>query len=311
LSFLYPRRPSGAGASAPNTTAFQKEGDKWKQAITIPAALKALVLSDIHGNWAALRSVLRRSPEHDILICLGDYLSTSLGNRSVVQWVKNVRGHNSILLRGNSDSMDYYRTYGNLSRTDPRTEYGTLQSLSPTARFEVEGMRALAVHDYAKPDEYSASFRKREDLSPWITPEYIGRTLNLTGVDILLFGGMHLPYVAAASDLLIINPGAVGFNYDGDPRASYMILEVRGNKGTVRHARIPYDIAQAASDIAGAYADSHLGLQRARGFEALVRGESPKPFKWKRMWGITRWEGKSPSARAAHSGSKPWPNPRA
>lgn len=40
---------------------------------------------------------------------------------------------------------------------------------------------------------------------------------------------------------LIINPGGVGQPRDGDPRASYLLYD--GQQGSLRHFRIPYDVA--------------------------------------------------------------------
>jgi diadenosine tetraphosphatase ApaH/serine/threonine PP2A family protein phosphatase len=45
----------------------------------------------------------------------------------------------------------------------------------------------------------------------------------------------------------MINPGSVGQPRDGDPRASYMLVEIRGSAVEVEHRRVHYDVDAVAS----------------------------------------------------------------
>jgi diadenosine tetraphosphatase ApaH/serine/threonine PP2A family protein phosphatase len=44
-----------------------------------------------------------------------------------------------------------------------------------------------------------------------------------------------------------LNPGSVGQPRDGDPRASYMLVDIADGKIDVSHVRVSYDIEEVAS----------------------------------------------------------------
>jgi predicted phosphodiesterase len=71
------------------------------------------------------------------------------------------------------------------------------------------------------------------------------------------------PLLTLAADRLIINPGAVGQPRDGDSRASYAIYDT--DAGSIRHYRVPYDIAATQSKMAGHGLPAHLASRLSDG----------------------------------------------
>ncbi|MBU2102985.1 MAG: metallophosphoesterase family protein [Candidatus Omnitrophica bacterium] len=63
-----------------------------------------------------------------------------------------------------------------------------------------------------------------------------------TGADIICCGHSHAYFARPIRRKWFINPGSVGRPFDGDPRASYAIVALRGGAISVRNIRIPYDI---------------------------------------------------------------------
>ena len=55
--------------------------------------------------------------------------------------------------------------------------------------------------------------------------EFWQRRLQNVDADVICVGHTHQPYVLEVGDKLVINPGSVGQPRDGDPRASYAIVE--------------------------------------------------------------------------------------
>ena len=252
--------------------------------------MKLLLLSDIHGNYTALESVLNTRPDFDLIFCLGDYLWTSLGNHRVIQWVEKMRSEGNVLLKGNSDAMNYYSTFGGLSAEDPKPWYEALQGLPTSSEMDLDGFKVFATHGYPKSKEFSQVFRDRGDPLPWMKPAYIREALNLEDVEIVLFGDIHLPFVEAGGDLLAVNPGGVGFNFDGDPRASAMILEMGRKRVVVEHLRVEYDIDKAVGDVEEAFTDRDMGRERGESFRALISGGRDGPFEWRTEWMRTVWQ---------------------
>jgi predicted phosphodiesterase len=64
--------------------------------------MKILILSDIHGNLAALQSVLAAEADVDKILCLGDLVDYGPEPAACVAWAMRERG-NSICLQGNHD----------------------------------------------------------------------------------------------------------------------------------------------------------------------------------------------------------------
>jgi predicted phosphodiesterase len=80
----------------------------------------------------------------------------------------------------------------------------------------LENTRFLLVHATPRDplDEYAPA-----------DPEFWGRRLQNVDADVICVGHTHHPYVLEVGDKLVINPGSVGQPRDGDPRASYAVIE--------------------------------------------------------------------------------------
>jgi putative phosphoesterase len=79
----------------------------------------------------------------------------------------------------------------------------------------------------------------------------------------LVFGHTHKPWVHEYGGVLFVNCGSVGKPKDGDPRAGFAILEDVGGTLAVMIQRVEYDAETAARDVAAAglpseYADKLL-----------------------------------------------------
>ena len=65
------------------------------------------------------------------------------------------------------------------------------------------------------------------------------RTYGGLGARVVVYGHIHRPYVREVADALVVaNSGSVGVPWDGDPRASYLLIE----DGRPRIVRVEYDI---------------------------------------------------------------------
>src|SRR5260370_32326861 len=70
-----------------------------------------------------------------------------------------------------------------------------------------------------------ATPRCRGDEYAAADPEFWKRRLANVEADVICVGHTHNPYVLEVGDKLVINPGSVGQPRDGDPRASYAMIE--------------------------------------------------------------------------------------
>ena len=93
------------------------------------------------------------------------------------------------------------------------------------------------------------------------------RTYGSLGKSTVVFGHVHRPSVrtAAGQPKTLVNTGSVGLSYDGDPRASYLILD--DGEPTLR--RIVYDVDRELRALAV------CGLPGAEWTSRMLRTSTP------------------------------------
>jgi putative phosphoesterase len=210
------------------------------------------VISDVHGNLPALRTVLTEivALEPDLLVHCGDLVSgpspgaTLEHLRDVEVPLRSVLGNAD---RGALAAFD--GTAGDEVHEDDRwagsqltrAQRDWLASCPATLRFEVAGLgRVLACHGTPRDDdeillEDSPASRVREVLAG-------------VDADLVLCGNTHLPYDRRWDHLRIVNVGSVGWSYS-EPSASWAVLDERG----VHLRRTPYDLDAAEAEIRAAH----------------------------------------------------------
>jgi diadenosine tetraphosphatase ApaH/serine/threonine PP2A family protein phosphatase len=80
---------------------------------------------------------------------------------------------------------------------------------------------------------------------------------------IAVYGHIHRPYTRALTELTVANSGSVGMPWDGDPRASYLLV----TDGHAEVLRVEYDVErEAALLLDSGYPDAErLAAMRRRG----------------------------------------------
>jgi putative phosphoesterase len=188
--------------------------------------MRILLLADIHGNWPALQ-VVANEP-HDVCLCLGDLVDYALEPGPCIDWV---RKHARYTVRGNHDhgvaqnvtvtGKAGFRYLTGVTRILTRErlspeEMRFLARLPVTRTVSVDNTRFLLAHASPRDplDEYAPS-----------DPDFWARRLANVDVDVVCVGHTHHSYVLEVGDKLVVNPGSVGQPRDGDPRASYAVIE--------------------------------------------------------------------------------------
>jgi putative phosphoesterase len=207
--------------------------------------MRILLTADIHANWAAL-SAIRET--FDACFCLGDLVDYGLEPTPCIDWVRKKA---TCSVRGNHDHgvAQFVKVHGKngfkyltgvtrevtqerISSEDRRF----LAGLPVTKRVTFDGVRFLLVHATPRDplDEYTIA-----DVDFW--------TRRLAGVDaqVVCVGHTHHPYVLEVGDKLVINPGSVGQPRDGDPRASYAIIDNQ----RVELKRVEYPVEDTVTSV--------------------------------------------------------------
>lgn len=216
------------------------------------------VLSDLHGNIEALDAVMKDLSGRSVegIICLGDLVGYGPKPNEVVERVaeleiQSVVGNYDLAVAhpNAEEALARYlktpvsdvarRTYEwTREKTAPET-CAYLRDLPATFWIEEGDETFLFVHGSPEaPNEY---------LTPETGEGRLAELLRKTGATVLLAGHTHLPMARRVEGGVVLNPGSVGRPKDGDPRASYLILDTE--KGfRVEHIRVTFDVESVAKD---------------------------------------------------------------
>ncbi len=202
------------------------------------------LISDIHGNLPALKIVLEQIEDADLILCAGDLVGYNPWPNEVI-W--EIRRRNIPCIRGNHDravvmnDYSYFNRYAAIAAMWTREQLSSenmkyLISLRDSLVLEYEGHR-IAMHHGAPFDE-----------DYYVYPEEANEELlDYDNADILILGHTHVPFVKMFGKRVIINPGSVGQPRDGDPRASYALVDIKKRKYEI--IRVQYPIQEVYDKI--------------------------------------------------------------
>jgi predicted phosphodiesterase len=213
------------------------------------------LISDIHGNVPALEAVLEDIARRGVarILCLGDLDGRGPSGPEVVD---RVRACCEAVVRGNWED----------GLTDPRNDHplarwyqarlgperlAYLAALPLTVDLELGGRRIRLLH--ASPQNLY------EHVFPDAPEERLlamFENTELTGdgplPEVVIYGDTHLPFWRPFGSRVLLNVGSVGSPLDGQPHATYAIIE--GQEGPAfgplgyTIVRVPYDVERAILD---------------------------------------------------------------
>jgi diadenosine tetraphosphatase ApaH/serine/threonine PP2A family protein phosphatase len=220
--------------------------------------MRIIILADIHGNLAALNAVLDDAKTRggiDRVWCLGDIVGYGPDPGACIETIAAL---SQVIVAGNHD----------------RAATGKLN----TAWFNPEAATALYwTHEQLKPDEaaWLDNLPLTREQGDWLlvhgSPtdpllEYVisagiaEKNLERSNFQYCLVGHSHIPVAHRQEEdgvkpislqpgvglvvgemRMVVNPGSVGQPRDGDPRASYAVLDTEASM--LRLQRVEYDIS--------------------------------------------------------------------
>lgn len=211
--------------------------------------MKILLISDIHGNYPALRAINNETKhlrcEH-ILNC-GDSLVYAPFPNETLDWL---RSHKAFTIRGNTDDRVIKLLKGKQfkkpSKPEKRIMYtSTVAALSPKNKTFLLGLKKKKILRLAQTfvGLFHGSPADHEEFLYADTPEKRLKELaKETTCNVVITGHSHSPYHRQVDGVHFINPGSVGRMFDGSPDASYAILELKQGALSVSHHRCSYNV---------------------------------------------------------------------
>ncbi len=225
--------------------------------------MRYLVLSDMHGNQAALEAVLRRvrRKRFDATLVLGDLVGYGAAPNQVVETVRSLPGR-VLSVRGNHDKV----AVGIGGATTLVAAQWTSRRLTPANARHVRNLPrgprdvadGLAICHGSPIDEDMYLFSDQdaaEVFAAWDAPvTFFGHThvtsvFSLEGrtVRVRQLSGETGELALEPGHRYLVNPGSIGQPRDGDPRASYMVYD--SDRRRVRWYRLEYPVERAQKRI--------------------------------------------------------------
>lgn len=235
------------------------------------------VVSDVHGNIFALEAVLRdlQKVSPDFVVCAGDLVGYGAHPNEVIDLVRQER---IMTVMGNyDDGTGFDKPECGCAYTDPQMAQMGAQSLEWTKaqvaaenkaflrgllgrlEFRTHGRKIAVVHGSPR--------RINEYLTVDRPEASIRRMIDAEGLNILICGHTHIPYVRQLDNRYLINTGSVGKPKDGDPRAGYVLITLAEDTVEPVIRRVEYDAEKAARAVEAAGLPGHFAdmLRQGRG----------------------------------------------
>ncbi len=224
--------------------------------------MRIAIVSDIHGNRTAFEAVLAdlRQTCPDLILHGGDLADSGSSPVEIVDHIRDL-GWPGVV--GNTDEMlfrpESLREFANQS---PKMQplCAVIEEMAMATR-EMLGeerlawLRSLPLTQFHDP----MALVHASPENPWRAPMPEASDADLEslygalGQPIAVYAHIHRPSIRSVSGMTVANTGSVSLSYDGDRRASYLLLEKSGP--VIR--RVEYDVRQELKAL------SHCGLPHA------------------------------------------------
>ena len=225
--------------------------------------MRLAIVSDIHGNLTALDAVVADIERRGIdRVVHGGDLALAGGRPAEV--VDRVRELGWPGIVGNTDEL-LWRPEVQAEEEERAPALRELLALlfgeyAPATRERLGEERIAWLRELPaelREDDAALVHASPGDLwrapMPGAADEELAGTYEEYGAPLAVYGHIHQPYVRDLNGLRVANSGSVGSPFDGDPRASYLLV----TGPDVEVIRVEYDIEREAADVlASGYPDA-------------------------------------------------------
>lgn len=222
------------------------------------------LLSDVHGNLAALEATIAavRASGPDAILVAGDLVLNGPDPVGVLDAVRALAADGALVVSGNTDlavadfdfgaAFPQYRDGGVPEAIRIAAEWAHdeldddrlhwLRTLPAERRLRTDDdTLVLVVH--ASPGSQTAGF------DPMLDPSVVYERVAATDARVICVGHTHLPEVRDLGWKVIVNGGSAGYVFDGDPTASWALIDIVDGEMTAELKRTPFDALAVANAI--------------------------------------------------------------
>ena len=197
--------------------------------------MRIAIISDIHGNCAALEAVIKdiQLQQIDNVIFLGDLVMVGPEPKLVINMLQGmnpicwVKGNTDIWLGemsgdwkpGTEKERELYEYYRYAKARISKEDIALILDKPCTEAVEIMNQSILCVHGSPR--------AANEIMDGRVPEEYLLQMLVGVKEDIVACGHSHVPYIGLIKGKYLFNAGSVGKPLDGDSRAAYGIISLQ------------------------------------------------------------------------------------
>lgn len=224
--------------------------------------MKLVLLSDIHGNYVALRKVLEDlGNENHSIVCLGD---VAWGGPQPFEVITRLRKLACPVVMGNTDEVLIGTRRENHKRPNAlkMKEIGVwcrnilsysdkafIKSFKPLVRLDIGGEQILCYHGSPRSNT--------EEILAFTDDKKLEEIVVGHGERFLVGGHTHIQMLRRYRNKLIINPGSVGLPFEvagkkgtSNPTwAEYAIINYESGNLCVSLKRVEYDVEELEESV--------------------------------------------------------------
>ena len=220
-------------------------------------------ISDIHGNATALEAVLKEIARErpDAVLIAGDLVLNGPEPALVIDVLRSLPPTTTLIVAGNTDiaaaDFDYGAAYPWMQDGVPdaivaaaewahdalgEERVDWLRRLPTERRWRADD-DTLVLACHASPGSQTAGFD--QELDPNVTLERVSRT----DARVIVCGHTHIPEIRDLGWKLIVNDGSAGYVFDGDPTASWALIDLEDGEVRAEIRRTVFDALSVANAI--------------------------------------------------------------
>ena len=221
------------------------------------------VFSDVHGNVVALEAVRSavKAAAPDAVLVAGDLVLNGPDPAAAVDALRELESDGARIIQGNTDvavaDFDYAAAFPWYTDGVPDALVAAAEWAHETIGPErVDWLRRLPAERriraeddtlvlvcHASPGSQTSGFDQALDAN--VTIEKLART----DARLVLCGHTHLPEIRDLGWKVIVNDGSAGYVFDGDPTASWALVDVADGEVTAEIRRETFDALGVANAI--------------------------------------------------------------
>jgi putative phosphoesterase len=221
------------------------------------------LLSDIHGNVLALEAVTKqiRRERPDAVLVAGDLVHNGPDPNGAVDALRVLESEGALIVSGNTDiavgDFDYGAAF-------PQYQDGVPDTISAAAEWahdelgdeQLDWLRRLPAERrirtaddtlvlvvHASPGSQTRGFDQALDAN------IIFERAAATDARVICVGHTHVPEVRDLGWKIIVNDGSCGYVFDGEPTASWAMIDVHEGNVTAEIRRTEFDAVTVANAI--------------------------------------------------------------